>query len=598
MAVNDEGADALAAIWAAVEMYGFCENVEVGEVSPVLFQLTNATCCRAVLIAVRSQALVFAVPHKFVPARMLKSRVGPLYRSVEAVTHLEKADPRGTPKSISVSLVLADPGVIHSFTLDDGTLEATAFDPQGGYPAAADVAQTAFEVYGDWLGYEEGDYATADDGQTRAVELPLRAHPSVEDERETTGGSFEDVVAGYEGGWEGDEMDGDAWRYEAPPPPAGAPLFAAAPKGAARGRGRGSAAAGRGAKRGGSAARAPAPLHATGNVGALDPTVVASARAAGIAEGDLQRFADILGARAPAHAATPPQAPAAKSLGKQKPSAPLHREVADTPGDVAADPLARMMTAMTDAFESFKKPETEEKRDPLMALFDSRGAPQPEGGASSSAGVSSRMGARGVALMKKAIVENPTSISDPVEDKVQAAFFGGATPPAGARASMRGYYEHRSALTDHQPTANWAWAVAGARDLLRAGKGDEALARLDLLCIAAEQVAMDRGSWVMARELLFAEDPPYHAWLGARPHDPLRQPHPSIADDRWCSIAEARLRELEDWRDRRNRLMRRPGPTGAAAVATEGLDGGDTTATPPRGRGGRRGRGRGGQPPQ
>ncbi len=153
---------------------------------------------------------------------------------------------------------------------------------------------------------------------------------------------------------------------------------------------------------------------------------------------------------------------------------------------------------MTDAYESFKKPENEEKRDPLMALFDSRGATQLEGGATSSAGVSSRMGARGVALMKKAIVENPTSISDPVEDKVQAAFFGGAPPPAGARATMRGYYEHRSALTDHQPTANWAWAVAGVRDLLRAGKGDEALARLDLLCIAAEQGAKDRGSGVMA----------------------------------------------------------------------------------------------------
>ena len=48
MAVNDEGADALAAMWAAVEKYGFCENSEVGEVSPVLFQLTNASCCRAV----------------------------------------------------------------------------------------------------------------------------------------------------------------------------------------------------------------------------------------------------------------------------------------------------------------------------------------------------------------------------------------------------------------------------------------------------------------------------------------------------------------------------------------------------------------------
>jgi hypothetical protein len=171
--------------------------------------------------------------------------------------------------------------------------------------------------------------------------------------------------------------------------------------------------------------------------------------------------------------------------------------------------------------------------------------------------------------MRQAVIDNPKAISTVVADRLQKAFYGGGALPAGSQVTMRAYLEHRSSMTDHQGTANWTWAAAGARDALAEGRTDEALARLDLLCVAAEQLAMDRGQWVLARELLFDSDPPYHAWAYARLPDPMRNPHPAIADERWCSVAEARLRELEDWKDRRNRLMiRRDQPVQRPSINT------------------------------
>ena len=67
--------------------------------------------------------------------------------------------------------------------------------------------------------------------------------------------------------------------------------------------------------------------------------------------------------------------------------------------------------------------------------------------------------------------------------------------------------------------------MGGARDAIAAGNYAEGLARLDLLCAAGEQVCIDGGSWILARELVWEEDPPYAAWASQRPPDPLRGGH-------------------------------------------------------------------------
>ena len=78
---------------------------------------------------------------------------------------------------------------------------------------------------------------------------------------------------------------------------------------------------------------------------------------------------------------------------------------------------------------------------------------------------------------------------------------------------MREYVEHRSRFSSsHRPSLLTAWSVAGARDALRNGHPEQALARLDVLMVALEQISIDGGNLLMAQELLWEPEPPTIAY--------------------------------------------------------------------------------------
>ena len=149
------------------------------------------------------------------------------------------------------------------------------------------------------------------------------------------------------------------------------------------------------------------------------------------------------------------------------------------------------------------------------------------------------------------------------------------------------------------------WAVAGARDALQAGRTEEALARLDLLLVAGEQVAIDRGSWVLAQELLLEDDPPFHAFTDSRQGDTTRAAVSRLCDPRWAEVAMTRLQDIDAWNARRAAIQAKAPPGQRAPPGQQQKGGGQgsdaaATATPkgppyrrPRGKGGQGG---GGQP--
>lgn len=125
---------------------------------------------------------------------------------------------------------------------------------------------------------------------------------------------------------------------------------------------------------------------------------------------------------------------------------------------------------------------------------------------------------------------------------------------------MREYVELRSRIGNHRPTISWAWSVAGARDALAAGRTEEALARLDLAIVAGEQASIDGGSWILAQELFWEDDPPYAAFMGRRPADAGRSATSHLCDPRWAEAALSRLKEIDEWNERRRRLGGVPPP--------------------------------------
>lgn len=151
---------------------------------------------------------------------------------------------------------------------------------------------------------------------------------------------------------------------------------------------------------------------------------------------------------------------------------------------------------------------------------------------------------------------------------------------------MREYLELRSRVGNHRPTVSWLWAIAGARDALASGRNSEALARLDLAVVAGEQVSIDGGHWLLGQELMWEDDPPFHSFAGHRPADPGRSAHSHLCDPRWAEAALARLKELDEWNERRRRLggiiRPSPPPPGTGAPPAGGID--DASAVNPKAR--------------
>ena len=87
------------------------------------------------------------------------------------------------------------------------------------------------------------------------------------------------------------------------------------------------------------------------------------------------------------------------------------------------------------------------------------------------------------------------------------------------------------------------------------------LTRSLLLLIAMEQVAVDKGSWLLAYELTLEDEAPRSS-LNADFLYVSLAPHSRLADERWVEMAHARLRTLDELAERRRRLEGRRAPDG------------------------------------
>ena len=171
-----------------------------------------------------------------------------------------------------------------------------------------------------------------------------------------------------------------------------------------------------------------------GPLSALDPAVVASARAAGISDADLVAFDAVVGAGS-RRLHDPPAARAvgARNLG---------------PGDEApeGDRIDRLVDALTALVGGGQ---TQASHDPLERALSSL-----DGGARVGEPIGARRGAAARLALRRALVQDPAHFSRYVEEQLAGAFTSRAV--AGARPTLREYIELRSRIGNHRPTISWA----------------------------------------------------------------------------------------------------------------------------------------------
>ena len=186
--------------------------------------------------------------------------------------------------------------------------------------------------------------------------------------------------------------------------------------------------------------------------------------------------------------------------------------------------------------------------------------------------LSVRRGAAARRELEQALRKAPQHFYEHVEGEMHRAFTVGTDD--GARpVSSREYLAYRARLGTHKPTTNWMWMIAGIHDALRRGAPEEARARAALSLVVGEQVALDNGWWPLAWELSLEEEPPY-ATISARGLESTRMPRPHTCEPRWAEVALSRLRDADDYAERRRRLGY-TGGKGESKGPKKGKDGKD-----------------------
>lgn len=109
------------------------------------------------------------------------------------------------------------------------------------------------------------------------------------------------------------------------------------------------------------------------------------------------------------------------------------------------------------------------------------------------------------------------------------------------------------------------WSAAGVWDALQAGAYAEAQARVGLLLAAGDQLAIDRGSWVVASELLLEDGPPMAVFAAHTLPSELDQPYTKLVDGRWMDLVLRKLADYDLLAEKKKKLnFKRPGlPAGS-----------------------------------
>eukprot|EP00438_Fugacium_kawagutii_P029215 Skav229550 [mRNA] locus=scaffold568:316865:328633:+ [translate_table: standard] len=297
----------------------------------------------------------------------------------------------------------------------------------------------------------------------------------------------------------------------------------------------------------------------------LDPTMVASARAAGVEEEALAQMQKMMSATKVSQRLTEPaiQKRPGFSMAAQNAAAsssrlplPLQQEEAEEPGwaeepsspsfQDALSKLTQIVGFLTD--EKVKKA----KQTGVEAALENVGS---TGSAESAMTGGTKRAAAARRALRTALLERPHEISSLLERLMWEDLTSRTQTPGMPREafSARAWVEHRSKISSHKTSAFSAWAAAGILDDLVSGDTASARARAALLLLQLDQVSIDRGSWTLGAELSLEPAPPFSSLQQHLP--PSIQdgeaPFSRLLDARWAEVALAHLSDTDTYLTKR-----------------------------------------------
>ncbi len=306
---------------------------------------------------------------------------------------------------------------------------------------------------------------------------------------------------------------------------------------------------------------APLPPREDGIAG-LDRGAVQAALQAGVERSHLEELAGMLGPEKKGRMGDAPGL-AAKSrknlklnvLGESEEEAEDPDRVQGAPAEEEVkDPMVSAITKLTSIVGSLA---SSKKKSKLEDTLEEAVLFQDSGAASSSS--SSRRHSAVIQSLRKALRDHPEELYAVMERKMLDDF--GApeeSPGAPVRSgSFRGWAEHRSRIPNIPATVRTVWGISGALDALRGGKVAEGKARLILLLAQIDQLAIDRGQAVLSAEGSLEDPPPFSSFARHIAPDIYESQHTKLWPATWAEAFMWKVKELDEFVERRQRLGRR-----------------------------------------
>lgn len=313
-------------------------------------------------------------------------------------------------------------------------------------------------------------------------------------------------------------------------------------------------------------------------IAGLDPHVVQSALRAGVSQGQLEELGRMLAGRKPdlADVARPSalrKTPRLDVLGESDEEAELSAPSAPKLTQAELDnPVQASLQKLTSILENLTSP-TKKPRSLQDTLDDSVG--HAEVSSTSSSGTHSRRHAAVLQTLRKAMRDCPEELYSVLEKNM---LHDCGAPEIGPglgimTATFRGWAEHRSRVPNIQGTVRTLWAICGALDALRQNRVAEAKARLSLLIAAIDQVSYDKGSWLLGAEVLLEDGPPFGSFTKHQPPEVYEVHHSRLLPAQWAEAMMFRIRELDDFAEKRAKLgKRQPAPEASVNPAPSKIE--------------------------
>ena len=312
----------------------------------------------------------------------------------------------------------------------------------------------------------------------------------------------------------------------------------------------------------------------------IDPVVGQQALQAGVTPDALEDMAKVLGlppGLGPGARVATPAPAVVVDTDEEEEEAELGPGL-QNPVEQAVVQLSKLVTQMT-------KDKKKARDKTLEGILD-----RAEGGSAGSGELPSGGRSKAAALrsLRALLTKNPRLIYQALEARMQEDWNTMSSVPGVAGSSSisaRGWLEHRSKIQGAYPSAiRAAWCLAGVWDCLQQNKIEEARARAALGVAQWDQQAVDKGQWLVAAEVGLEDGPPVSSFMGHRPLESWEAPHTRLIDGRWLELILAKLKDIADYQEKKQRLTaagRRP--EDLAALLRE---------NPPKGGKGKKGKGK------